>query len=259
MVSKKPILFLGSGASVPFGLPTTIELRKRLKSKYRPKTSHTFDAFISSFLEFEGFQDIEHVLQCLHDLYLFADTYGGRYLFDTEKGRGTYTVYGYQETLMDLLSNSINVKRIMEDEVYNHYSRDNLKVNDLNFIFNSIFETIKGYSAMIEVFTTNYDVAVEEYLENNSIMYADGFKLHPYKKRFLWDPTIYNDPESTVRVYKLHGSLNWKEHRKHGIEKTTTQRKAFEPDYTRDLIVYPTISPKEGSSERTLCYIHEDC
>ena len=37
-----PILFLGSGASVPFGLPTTKELRDRLRTKYRPKTSHTF-------------------------------------------------------------------------------------------------------------------------------------------------------------------------------------------------------------------------
>jgi hypothetical protein len=249
---KKAILFLGSGASVPFGLPTTKQLHERLKGKYRPETSHTFEAFISSFLELDVFQDIEDVLQCLIDLQSFAKTRGGWYLFDKEKGKGKYSVYEYQENLMDVLSNSIKVRQILEDEIFNQFSRDNLRVDNIQTIYSSIFDTIKKYSSLVKVFTTNYDVAVEEYLERNDILYEDGFRLNQYKKRYLWDPTVFDESTAAsntqaVHLFKLHGSLNWKEHRIHGIEKATTQRKIFEPDYLRDIVIFPTISPKIGS------------
>jgi hypothetical protein len=69
-----------------------------------------------------------------------------------------------------------------------------------------------------ELFTTNYDVLIERALERLEIPYFDGFvgSVEPF---FLpacveaeigrKDESIY-PPRSWVRLWKLHGSINWK-------------------------------------------------
>lgn len=69
-----------------------------------------------------------------------------------------------------------------------------------------------------ELFTTNYDILIERALERLEIPYFDGFvgSVEPF---FLpacveaeigrKDESIY-PPRSWVRLWKLHGSINWK-------------------------------------------------
>ena len=61
----------------------------------------------------------------------------------------------------------------------------------------------------VEVFTTNYDLLVEQALEHYRVPYFDGFAG---VKRPLFDPrTMEEDslPPRWVRLWKLHGSVNW--------------------------------------------------
>jgi hypothetical protein len=77
---------------------------------------------------------------------------------------------------------------------------------------------IKKHCNELNIFTTNYDLAIEEYCSNNSIYCIDGFKVDDFKHRFLWKAENYDnityDKDSSQRIYlyKLHGSLNWKRH-----------------------------------------------
>lgn len=61
----------------------------------------------------------------------------------------------------------------------------------------------------VEVFTTNYDLLMEQALENQRVPYFDGFSgAH----RPLFDArTMEEDslPPRWVRLWKLHGSVNW--------------------------------------------------
>lgn len=61
----------------------------------------------------------------------------------------------------------------------------------------------------VEIFTTNYDLLIEQALENKNIPYFDGFvgshkaffDLHAMEEEKL--------PNRWVRLWKMHGSINW--------------------------------------------------
>lgn len=61
----------------------------------------------------------------------------------------------------------------------------------------------------VEIFTTNYDLLIEEALENHHIPYFDGFVggNQPFFDRH----SIANAdlPDEWIRLWKLHGSMNW--------------------------------------------------
>ncbi len=66
-------------------------------------------------------------------------------------------------------------------------------------------------AAPVEIFTTNYDLLIEEALESNRVPYFDGFVGS--KATFL-DLQSMEDgklPARWNRVWKIHGSLNWYE------------------------------------------------
>lgn len=61
----------------------------------------------------------------------------------------------------------------------------------------------------VEIFTTNYDLLMEQSLEDLRIPYFDGFSGSRFT---FFDPhTIEDDqlPSDWARLWKLHGSINW--------------------------------------------------
>lgn len=62
----------------------------------------------------------------------------------------------------------------------------------------------------VEVFTTNYDLLVEKAFENRSIPFFDGFVggVEP----FFDSHSVLNEelPSRWTRLWKIHGSINWK-------------------------------------------------
>lgn len=73
------------------------------------------------------------------------------------------------------------------------------------------------YRLPIELFTINYDLLIEAGLEAAAVPYFDGFVGH-MRARFRPELVDAVDPEipgalpaSFVRLWKLHGSVNWEE------------------------------------------------
>lgn len=61
----------------------------------------------------------------------------------------------------------------------------------------------------IEIFTTNYDLLVEQGLESAEVPYFDGFvgsRRSFFDLRALEDNLI---PQHWTRLWKIHGSINW--------------------------------------------------
>jgi hypothetical protein len=71
----------------------------------------------------------------------------------------------------------------------------------------------------VEVFTTNYDLLVEEALEANRVPYFDGF-VGSFQTFFDLQ-AIESDhlPSRWARLWKLHGSLNWSQDSKGSIRR----------------------------------------
>jgi len=65
----------------------------------------------------------------------------------------------------------------------------------------------------VEIFTTNYDLLIEQALEENRVPYFDGFV--GTNKTFFDLQAVEEDrlPERWARLWKIHGSLNWFENR----------------------------------------------
>lgn len=116
-------------------------------------------------------------------------------------------------------------------------------------------------SAPSELFTTNYDVLIERALERLEIPYFDGFvgSVEPF---FLpacveaefgrKDESIY-PPRSWVRLWKLHGSINWKlvagPHKGQRIIRSAQSR----PEPQDELMIFP--SRTKYSDSRKLPFV----
>lgn len=61
----------------------------------------------------------------------------------------------------------------------------------------------------VEIFTTNYDLLLEQALEESRVPFFDGFVG---SRRAFFDPHAIDEdklPARWARVWKLHGSINW--------------------------------------------------
>lgn len=64
----------------------------------------------------------------------------------------------------------------------------------------------------IEIFTTNYDLLMEQALESSRVPYFDGFvgSCLPFFDLIAIDQDVL--PSRWVRLWKIHGSINWRRH-----------------------------------------------
>jgi hypothetical protein len=90
---------------------------------------------------------------------------------------------------------------------------DKLKVNlpDIKTPYHKLARWINNIErdTPIEIFTTNYDLLMEEAFESLSIPYFDGFvgaKRPFFDLRAIEDNLI---PKHWTRLWKIHGSINW--------------------------------------------------
>jgi hypothetical protein len=62
----------------------------------------------------------------------------------------------------------------------------------------------------VEIFTTNYDLLIEQALERSRVPYFDGFigSRFPFFDSYAIDFDIL--PPRWARIWKIHGSINWR-------------------------------------------------
>lgn len=60
----------------------------------------------------------------------------------------------------------------------------------------------------IDLFSLNHDLVLERYLESENIEFTDGFDAPRQGIRY-WNPDLFRSSDFHVRLFKLHGSVNW--------------------------------------------------
>lgn len=78
-------------------------------------------------------------------------------------------------------------------------SFDGLKLLNESLLDNDI--------SSFEIFTLNHDIVLEQNFESKNINYNDGFRKNK-KMVDIWDPQFF-DSKDKVKLYKIHGSINW--------------------------------------------------
>jgi hypothetical protein len=78
-----------------------------------------------------------------------------------------------------------------------------------NYIDNNLGNVLQDSRLeVIDIFTLNHDEVLEQFLEGKGIIYADGFGSNINSVRY-WKPETYRDKSRRVKLVKLHGSINW--------------------------------------------------
>ena len=188
---KKIALFLGAGASVPYGMPTTKGLMEKLESNF-PRQDLL-----------DKYPDIEHVVQILDQEVRIADTKAGKHHC------------GINEALNKNLGKTIRAKKTIEKLIRRHYHWETTRILAVEKILDPLFRLVMSDEKHVTIFTTNYDTVIERYTAGakRGIDLINGFKPHPAAHAYVWKGsfTANNDMPIKAYLYKLHRSLNWQE------------------------------------------------
>jgi hypothetical protein len=257
--------FLAAGASEPFGYPVTKKFQEILASELVNKFGNLPDSLISeerillTILKHKSYPDIEYIFEFQKELsrmnqfcplvvdflksYALGGTIKGVPTSAYEQGIQIENYLEYNETLSEFLTNKI----------YEYYSWREHNIEKINEIYSKLLHL--NNQELINIFTTNYDGTIESYCKESERQYnlVDGFEYDPFSRLKKWNCSTFDQVRETnnLHLFKLHGSLNWKRHRKHGIVKLEDIEKVMKNtgQYLDDILIKPSRSPKEEEGD----------
>lgn len=189
---KKIGLLLGAGAPVSINIgekewepliPNVVGLTKVIKKDLTEEDLKVFNEIESSIPD-KNFEKILSKIRSLADVI------------------GSSTIYGYDDKKFIALTENIcnSIKKVVDKELPSSPTP-----------YCELVSWINGINRKhgVEVFTTNYDLLLEQALERVKTPYFDGFSG---ARNAFFDPSSIsrNDlPPRWVRLWKLHGSIGW--------------------------------------------------
>jgi len=212
------VIFLGAGASKPFGIPTMIEFPNKIEK-------------LLSGEQQELFRHIRHVLQengVIEDLETIFT------VLNEYRSAGELTklspnvLYRYYEEIRKSVNHTKRLERDIESlrEQVQQIIRKmcTLKEPDINDkiyeTYENFFQSLKDYYGFsdtapllhiynFDIFTTNYDTCIEIFFDrarfekdDDNILLDDGVS----SDRRHWSPYNYGDRRN--KLFKLHGSID---------------------------------------------------
>lgn len=239
----RPILFLGAGASAPFGYPPTGPFAQELQDHIPNSTQE--GVLLRSIGNVPGVQDAEQILEILDSIVDLEKSPIRRYFENSSLNIPILGGISYRDFAPLVQSLRDQIRR----EIFNTYSWK--RVAEAGFgCYRDLFALLPMLDdPILEVFTTNYDRLIEEFCAaQENIRLVDGF-THVEKRRvWKWNPTIIDtlttrglSKEAIVALYKLHGSLNWRR----TIDGVIEQVRPEEPiqagggSFEENVLIYP--------------------
>ena len=162
--------------------------------------------------------------------------------FDMETDCEEHALLGTSDSDPSLFKEVVGQLEALQLSVRNHMFNA-IHIDPKRFIeYERMFTQLREFAGNehMTVVTTNYDMLVEECCSNSNIKVADGFTREPYSLRGTW-PGPFSAVGYHVRLFKLHGSLNW---HKNSDGKILCENTVGSHDYAYDVFVAPTPNEK---------------
>lgn len=255
IVTSPVALFLGAGASKPFGKKLMGEFITHLQSSALGQTP-LFQAIVTT----ETGADLEHLFEEL-DEWSRKEKYRGDmsltgmnlHRLVTRPGQPSQPSHAgvTGAATANVAREASRILNDLREAVFNEYCNIEDKwteplVRLFEPLFSSIFQHVNPSDVAVPVFTTNYDSVIETFCGEKAGDYilCDGF-LPQSNAAYVWrEQVIHNlDPKGDSRkhivLFKLHGSTSW-------YERGTDFVKSSVPLYTagsrhgfKNLLIYP--------------------
>src|SRR2546428_9859492 len=197
------LLFLGAGASKPFGIPTmqdfTMEIPKALKEDEAGEVNR-----ILGRLRQSGFKDA--------DIEAVMDVLTAREVPNRARRSMGPRLIEFAENIANKASDpwATNLLTRIKEEIEIRCSKADFQKSDAfyqKFFSQAPTGTINGIPTLfVQVFTTNYDLCIDRYLRKRG--FADGFEEQTGYGR-VFTGTWPSPGTATLTLCKLHGSINW--------------------------------------------------
>ena len=251
----KIALFLGAGASTPYGMPTTSELLESIRRG-------AADIPLKGLLGSPGFPDIEHVLAALDDVERFAASAGGKAYAESAKGE-----------FPGFAAAAAQTRRAIEERIYSSYRWDTKHDHTAESVLGMLFRFVRERGGPATVFTTNFDTVIEEYCRSSPenvgeiageiTRYVDGFTPNRAGNMIVWKNNFTGGGGGggqEVLLYKLHGSLSWSSRRNSDVYRigarvpdTIVQKPDTSPsdDTGRDVYIRPLLDVKGEATRKS--------
>lgn len=254
------IIFLGAGASRTFGIPTMPEMAKKFSQQVKHSENPLFDLITSKLKSYRTF-DIEALITILErignidrfieelnnpSLHFFLDNLAYSWQNTINYIRGIAD--NEKEVAESLLR---NVKEFIRDVCAQEIDEEKFSIFDL--FFYTIFEEIdfnrtlkkQGPKAVFcEIFTTNYDMIVENYCRSRNLDYENGEMRYRRVDISSRNTELYGGAKQCFKIFKLHGSINWGEVKKGEIRARDIpvkpgERTVYGERLTKEMVIYP--------------------
>jgi hypothetical protein len=278
------MIFLGAGTSKStYDIPLMTELQYNFSDSLKADDDQSIIEFYDELMEnltssYEELNldeevDIEAVLTVLEDLSS-AETFKKRWrhpsILNTLKSVDQLEILNNYLCKMDCdlasrtgkLLKSYVVRRCdisgkgANDDIYTEFF--DLVLAKKGLVFKE-FVNDPHSDANFSIFTTNYDICLEEYFRKKSHGYENG-ELRTRSGELIVDLTVGNTSlhggsTSGAKIFKLHGSINWYKVRKRSgvfwTDQPSTLADTHETRYgvkDHEVVIYPIIG-KEGRRE----------
>ncbi|MDV2503677.1 MAG: SIR2 family protein [bacterium] len=246
MSSSTPItiaFLLGSGVSFPAGMASTQDITERVLSgegvvrhtneNYyfgQPLYSHEGmpDQYVPRVLIFLRRLKIEIDLYYFHQIHRYTDYEDLHYLssqiYDSETGE--YDNPAVQPLIDKILSDIRPILVDKENEISREWQLHELAREATHYIRDVVWHLLSQEPSLddhlgcirdailddrlskVDIFTLNQDTILEQFLSQTRVQVNDGF-TEPVRNVRYWDPELFEKKPSKIRLFKLHGSVNW--------------------------------------------------
>lgn len=255
--NSRVILFLGAGASAALGLKLMGSFMDLLESNLPEELVPVLE----NIYEGPGAgRDLELVFDAIERYRNMQDYCEGEPNWNSAVG-------GRIANIQQLVQRCDDIRNHAEDLVVRHYSAiDADKVVPHYHSFITLLAK-SNEASFLPIFTTNYDTAIEDLVDNSSDTFqlVDGFSIgrrrqwapdsmfHAYRAKPVLEPAII--------LFKLHGSSTWYRHKRTGRitnAGSMSVRLRDNPDY-ENVLVWPgrTKQIQEGPHEVNYRYLKE--
>lgn len=216
------VFLLGAGASKDAGYPLMAELsadfERHLKKEGSPAQNDLYSAIQRRLRMPEGGVNIERIIQFCEHLSVFKEEPHASAVHGWRRPFGAT-----QEVVASLVSEMRG------------YIKSELSEGDLGDPFYLMRLLSVTDRRPVDIFSLNYDRLVETICARQNVRFTTGFSE-------VWDPKLFDDEEWDVRLFKLHGSVDWYRVTPSGpIYRGGPEHFAFSKSTTQDTLIYPSL------------------